>query len=262
MVDRQQEIQMSRTLRGFEEQFPYLGGRGDVSDAGIISKEEAYGAHFGAIGDQVVNEMFGATPEPWCEPGMLGIPDCRPREERMARLATMKGRGPTRAPTRTSHHSRYGGVSDQVVNEMFGYGSGAYSRLERIPVSATEAQALPSGFVSGRSRGVQREGTKATARGPAPAASAFAGKVMAHLGISPSMSTPHWVSGNTLVVGPASSNKHLDNAAADAGRTHGAYVLKAQHKAHGIRYVFTDSPVSTATTGALYGWTMKPLRLI
>lgn len=50
---------MSRTLRGFDEAFPYLGARGDVSDASIVSKEEAYGDHFGAIGDQVAHEMFG-----------------------------------------------------------------------------------------------------------------------------------------------------------------------------------------------------------
>lgn len=51
---------MGRTLRGFDEEFPYLGGRGDVSDAGIIAKEQAYGDHFGAIGDHVANSMFGA----------------------------------------------------------------------------------------------------------------------------------------------------------------------------------------------------------
>lgn len=52
---------MGRTLRGFEEAFPYLGDRGDVSDDGIIDKEEAYGAHFGAIGDHVADQMFGAV---------------------------------------------------------------------------------------------------------------------------------------------------------------------------------------------------------
>ena len=50
---------MSRTLRGFEEEFPYRGDRGDVSDAGIIAKEQAYGDHFGAIGDHVADSMFG-----------------------------------------------------------------------------------------------------------------------------------------------------------------------------------------------------------
>lgn len=51
---------MGRTLRGFEESFPYLGARGDgvdgdVQDPSLIDKEEAYGA----IGDLVTDQMFG-----------------------------------------------------------------------------------------------------------------------------------------------------------------------------------------------------------
>ncbi len=56
---------MARTLRGFEEEFPYLGGRGDVSDASIVAKEEAYGAAYGAISEKVVSEMFGDDDEPF-----------------------------------------------------------------------------------------------------------------------------------------------------------------------------------------------------
>ena len=56
---------MSRTLRGFDTAFPYLGARGDVTDAdvpdpGLVAKEEAYGGMYFDIGDRVASEMFGA----------------------------------------------------------------------------------------------------------------------------------------------------------------------------------------------------------
>jgi hypothetical protein len=51
---------MARTLRGFDTDFPYLGARGDVTDAdvpdaSVVAEEEAYGA----ISDHVVQSMFG-----------------------------------------------------------------------------------------------------------------------------------------------------------------------------------------------------------
>lgn len=53
---------MGRTLRGFEEEFPY-SIRGDVSDAHLLDEEEAYGQQdlFGAIGDAVANRMAQST---------------------------------------------------------------------------------------------------------------------------------------------------------------------------------------------------------
>jgi len=57
---------MSRTLRGFDTEFPYLGARGDVTDAdvpdaGLVAKEEDYGSDmYFDIGDRVASEMFGA----------------------------------------------------------------------------------------------------------------------------------------------------------------------------------------------------------
>jgi len=56
---------MSRTLRGFDTVFPYLGAHGDVTDAdvpdpGLVAKEEDYGGMYIDIGDRVANEMFGA----------------------------------------------------------------------------------------------------------------------------------------------------------------------------------------------------------
>lgn len=72
---------MARTLHGFDAAYPYLGGRGDVSDASLIDKEEAYGqmydpglagsaltddgSVFGAISERVANEMFGAGRSGW-----------------------------------------------------------------------------------------------------------------------------------------------------------------------------------------------------
>lgn len=67
---------MGRTLRGFEEEFPYLGGRGDVSDAAIVQKEEDYGEDelledmedddlFGAISNAVARDMASPSSRGW-----------------------------------------------------------------------------------------------------------------------------------------------------------------------------------------------------
>lgn len=62
---------MARTLRNWEAAFPYLGDRGDVSDAQVIDDEEAYGDKgFGAISDKVVNDMFGYARRPVVPPPM------------------------------------------------------------------------------------------------------------------------------------------------------------------------------------------------
>lgn len=254
---------MSRTLRGFDTEFPYLGDQGDINDDELIDAEEAYGyepddeygffygdaygadaegedddellEHEGDVEESGKFKLFQSAP--WLIPAAAGVG------------AGILGTAAVTSLIRKKRHRRdtFGAIGDTVAGE-FG------------------AQKPPGYTID--SRGA----LKKISRSPGPSKSSKAAAMAAHKwffnnlrGDSTIPSEGFWAPGDTWYTSiPLSQHSYaaVDRNMQQLGQQHGVNVIRANPKSGGTTtYLFTDSPKSSVAWYKLQGYTLKPVHI-
>lgn len=218
---------MSRTLRGFDTAYPYLGARGDVTDADVpdpslVAKEEAYGGMYFHIGDRVADEMFGADDDDFSF-GAHGFDDFGASHSDQGAASTML-------------EHRYGAKAPP------GFTIGPMGQLVRAKAPVAPTPQDPQAAARAAKHSLSVRGWNPT---------------IAHKAVWDITGTS-WQIGMTV---PVNQQAAVDRLLASIAKKYNVFLFKAQGKAGGehINYVFSMSPRSAPVGGKLAGLHLKAL---
>lgn len=225
---------MSRTLRGFDTAFPYLGARGDVTDAdvpdpGLVAKEEAYGGMYFDIGDRVATEMFGADGDDFSfgahdfdDFGAHGFDDFGAHHDQGA--------------VNTMLEHRYG------VQAPPGFTIGPMGQIVKVKAPPPPPPQDPQAAARAAKHAVSARNWHST---------------IAHKAVW-DITGASWQIGMTV---PVNQQTALDRLMADIAKKYNVFLFKAQTQAGGehVNYVFSMAPRSAPIGGKLAGFTLKAL---